>query len=407
MKIRALWVLSVSAGLAASSLMISCTTSDDDKGGPSAEMKTKALETYADIVYNSYVEARDEAVKLKNVIDAFVAMPTAVTQKAAQDQWKAARIPYGQTEVYRFYDGPIDNATDGPEGFMNSWPLDEAHIDYVANDSGGIDTVGIINRPDVFPDISVDLLIDQNGNPGETDIASGYHAIEFLLWGQDLDAPALKTAGKRPYTDYVIGEGGTASNQDRRGDYLKAAAQLLVDNLNQVVDAWKPNAANYRKEFLAADANSSLGKILIGMGSLSGAELAGERMTVAMSNADQEDEHSCFSDNTHMDVILNDQGISNVFNGRYEKSDGTLVTGNVSLYDVVRAADAAVADKLKGELADGLSKAKAIEAPFDLAISLGNTAGRAKVQSTIDALKAQTETIEAAAEALGITLTLE
>jgi putative iron-regulated protein len=390
------------AGLTAASLMISCTTSDDDKGGPSADLKAKALETYADIVYNSYRDSRDEAVKLKTLIDVFVAVPSAVSHQAAKDQWKNARVPYGQTEVYRFYDGPIDNATDGPEGFLNSWPLDEAHIDYVEGDSGA----GIINMPEDFPDISVDLLLDQNGNPGETDIASGYHAIEFLLWGQDLDDPDAKTAGKRPYTDYVDGANGTAANPDRRGSYLKAAAQLLVDNLEQMVEAWKPNAANYRKDFLAAKADSSLGKILIGMGSLSGAELSGERMTVAMSNGDQEDEHSCFSDNTHMDVILNAQGISNVFNGSYKKSDGAMVTGP-SLYDVVKAADAAVADKLKGELADGLAKAKAIEAPFDLAISLGNAEGRAKVQSAIDALKAQTLTIEAAAKALGITLTLE
>jgi putative iron-regulated protein len=389
------------ACLAVSSVMISCTTDNDDQG-PTADLKKKALTTYADIVYNSYLDAREAGVALKSAVDAFVAAPGQATQDAAKQAWFAARIPYGQTEVYRFYDGPIDNATDGPEPLLNSWPLDEAHIDYVDGDTGA----GIINMTADFPDLTVDVLTGANGNPGETDIATGYHAIEFLLWGQDLDAPSALTSGKRPYTDYVVGEGGTASNQARRGTYLKLAAQLLVDDLNLVVTAWKPSAANYRADFLAANPDSSLAKILIGMGSLSGAELSGERMTVALSNGDQEDEHSCFSDNTNLDIVLNDQGISNVFNGNYEKSNGSKVTGT-GLYEVVKAADAALADKLQGQLATSLGDAKLIDRPFDNAISLANTAGRAKVKTTIDALKAQTTTISDAAKALGITLTLE
>jgi putative iron-regulated protein len=358
--------------------------------------------TYSDIVYASYVDARDASTKLKEAIDAFVSAPSQEKQDAAKAAWKAARNPYGQTEVYRFYNGPIDNETTGPEGLINSWPLDEAHIDYVAGDSGA----GIINMPVKFSDISKDLISDQNGNPGETDIASGYHAIEFLLWGQDLESPDKQTAGKRPYTDYVIGTTGTASNQARRGIYLKLTAELLVENLTEVAEAWKPGASNYRKDFLAAHSDSSLAKILIGMGSLSGAELAGERMTVAMSNGDQEDEHSCFSDNTHMDIVLNDMGISNVFNGSYTKTDGTLITGT-SLYNLINAVDPVLADKLKTQMADGLAKARMIDAPFDLSISLENTVGRAKVQSTIDALKVQTATLADAARSLGITLNLE
>ncbi|HKP96859.1 MAG TPA: imelysin family protein [Fibrobacteria bacterium] len=381
--------------------MISCTNDSDDKG-PSADLKKKALTTYADIVYASYVDARDAGVKLQTAIDAFVAAPSQATQDAAKAAWKAARTPYGQTEAYRFYNGPIDDKEDGPEGLMNSWPLDEAHIDYVDGKEGA----GIINMTKDFPTITKATLIKANGNPGETDIATGYHAIEFLLWGQDRDDPSAKTAGKRPFTDYVTGEAGTAAHQDRRGAYLKLAAELLVENLNHVVDAWKPDAANYRADFLAANPDVSLAKILVGMGSLSGAELAGERMTVALANGNQEDEHSCFSDNTHNDVILNDQGINNVYNGNYEKTDGSWVKGT-SLYEVVKAADPATADKLKGELDASLAKAKAIEPPFDLAISLGNTAGRAEVQATVDALRAQTTTIEGAAKALRLTLALE
>jgi putative iron-regulated protein len=381
--------------------MISCATDSDDKKEPSADFKKKAVATYADIVYNSYLDARDAGVALETAINAFVAAPSQATHDAAKQAWFKARIPYGQTEVYRFYDGPIDNASDGPEPLMNSWPLDESYIDYVE----GNDSAGIINMTKEFPDLSLDMLSGANG-PGEADIATGYHAIEFLLWGQDLEAPSALTAGKRPYTDYVVGEEGTAANQARRGAYLKSAANLLVDNLDFLVNAWKPDADNYRAGFLAADPDSSLAKILIGMGSLSGAELSGERMTVAMDNGDQEDEHSCFSDNTNLDIVLNDQGISNVFNGSYERTDGTKVTGT-GLYDLLKASDAALADKLKDQLAQSLADAKLIDRPFDNAISLANTAGRAKVRTTINALKAQAATIPDAAEALGIIINLD
>ena len=59
----------------------------------------------------------------------------------ARKAWLAAREPYGQTEAFRFYGGPIDDAK-GPEGRINAWPLDEAYIDSVKGKAGS----GIINN---------------------------------------------------------------------------------------------------------------------------------------------------------------------------------------------------------------------------------------------------------------------
>jgi putative iron-regulated protein len=368
---------------AVSTLAVGC--GGDDGDGDMAEV----AETYAANVYASYSDTLAKAQALQTAVDAFLASPSESTLSAARQAWIDARVPYGQTEVFRFYDGPIDNPDDGPEPQLNAWPLDEAYIDYVE----GMPQAGIINDTTAFPTITVDVITEQNENGGEANISAGYHAIEFLLWGQDLSADG---PGARPYTDYV--DAGTAENQDRRRTYLQLVTQLLVDDLTHVTDQWKPDADNYRADFVAGG-KASIQKILLGMGSLSGAELSGERMTVALDNRDQEDEHSCFSDNTHDDLYANALGIQNVYLGRYGDHDGP------GIEDLVRAKDAALADTLTSQIAASVAAIQAIPAPFDQAIM--NDADRALVTTAIQDLQTQTETTVEAATALGITINLE
>jgi len=190
-------------------------------------LKSDAVLTYADIVYASYADSLATASALNEALIALVQAPSEETLQSAREAWLAARDVYGQTEAYRFYGGPIDNA-DGPEGQINAWPMDESYVDYV----DGAADAGIINHPDDYPEITLELLIGLNEEGGEENIATGYHAIEFLLWGQDLSADG---AGERPYTDYT-----TADNAERRGEYLLLVGQLLVDDLQSLLDAWEP-----------------------------------------------------------------------------------------------------------------------------------------------------------------------
>jgi putative iron-regulated protein len=356
----------------------------DDGGGSIDSAPVNAA--YAANVHANYAESLSKAQMLKTAIDAFVAAPSQTTLDAAKTAWLASREPYGQTEVFRFYDGPIDNPEDGPEGAINAWPLDEVFIDYVEN----MPNAGIINNMQAFPTITKQVIADQNENGGEANISSGYHAIEFLLWGQDLSASG---PGVRPFTDYT-----TLANADRRKQYLSLVTELLVDDLTAVTEAWA-DGADYRAEF-ESGGTDSIQKMLLGMGSLSGAELSGERMTVALDNRDQEDEHSCFSDNTHRDIRANALGIQNVFLGKYGATDGQ------GIEDLVRARDAALADRLKADISASLVAIDAIPTPFDSAID-DDANGRPKVMAAIAALQKQTDTTVEAADALGITINLE
>lgn len=359
-----------------------------------ASQKQQVKETYANMAFASYEDSYQGALALKTAIYTFVATPTQVNFDAAKQAWLAVREVYGQTEVFRFAEGPIDNAADGPEGLINAWPMDEVYVDYVQGDPNS----GIINNIAGYPTIDQATLITANENGGEANISLGFHAIEFLLWGQDLSTTG---AGARPYTDYLT-VGGTASNQARRGDYLKVAADVLVAGLLQVRNAWDPAInGNYYAEFLAMDNTVALRKMFSSMKALSGDELSGERMFTAYSTQNQEDEHSCFSDNTHRDLINNAKAISNLYNGTYTKTNLTLVSG-YALKDLVPLYSAAKNTDVVNALILSDTKVNAIYNPFDQAIVI--PAERIKVLDAVNALQDEATKITDAAAALGITL---
>lgn len=343
------------------------------------EITTQALENYSAIVYASYEDSHEAAEALDTSIEAFVAAPSEDTFAAAKTAWLESREPYLQTEVYRFYEGPIDNEANGPEGLLNAWPLDEQYIDYVE----GEPEAGIVN--DTSRDITAEALEALNEEGGEKNIATGYHAIEFLLWGQDFstDGP-----GDRPYTDYLLTDMATAPNADRRALYLTTTSDLLLTHLDQLVTEWAPGQDNYRKSFLEAPAADGLANVMAGMIILSGFETGGERLQTALDSGDQEDEHSCFSDNTHRDMIQDIQGVQNVYLGSYTRLDGTTISGT-GIKDVIAARDSELADKLEAQIQESLDLANALNTPFDQEIAISNTEGRARVAALITSLQEQ------------------
>jgi putative iron-regulated protein len=373
---------------------------------------------YANMVYAVFSDAESTAKTLRTAINDFLATPNDKTLKAARDAWVAARVPYMQSEVFRFGNTIIDDW----EGQVNAWPLDEGLIDYVAKDyqhalgNPGA-TANIIANTEVqvgedkvdVKEITAEKLASLNELGGsEANVATGYHAIEFLLWGQDLHGNDAG-AGERPASDYIEGAGGTGGHNDRRRAYLTAVTDLLVSDLEEMSNNWKPGVAdNYRASLEAETGESGLRKMLFGMGSLSLGELAGERMKVALEANSSEDEHDCFSDNTHNSHFYNGKGIRNVYLGEYTRVDGTKVSGP-SLSSLVAKADAATDATLRADLDATQAKLQAIVDQankgqhFDQLIAAGNTEGNQIVRDAIASLVKQTGAIEQAAGKLGIT----
>ncbi len=372
------------------------------------------LKTYADIAHAGYQDSLITAQTLKLAIDAFLKNPTEDTLLGARAAWIAARRPYQQTEAYRFGNAVVDDW----EGKVNSWPLDEGLIDYVNQDYGTESDENELYVANVIANKSVkmggktlntakitkELIADKLQEAGgvEANVATGYHVIEFLLWGQDTNGTG-PGAGARPATDYST-QKCTSRNCDRRAQYLRVATDLLIDDLKWITARWAPKG-EAREGLLKGDGAAGLTTVLTGLGSLSYGELAGERMKLGLILHDPEEEHDCFSDNTHNSHFYDALGIRNVYAGRYRRIDGSVVQG-ASVSDLVKAKAPDVDAEMRAKLDATLNAMAAIvlraetTESYDQMIGEGNDEGNAVVQAAIDALLAQTKAIERAVAAL-------
>lgn len=382
------------------------------------------LKSYADVAEAGYADSRITAERLLSAVRNLVAEPTDANLKAARQAWLAARVPYMQTEGFRFGNAIVDDW----EGKVNAWPLDEGLIDYVDRSSYGDSSdenpwynANVIANPKLriggktvdAAGISRELLTEALQEAGglEANVATGYHAIEFLLWGQDLNGTG-PGAGNRPATDYDRGGKCTGGNCDRRAAYLLTASELLVDDLKEMEASWG-DGGDARKVIVEGTPEAGLTAILTGLGSLSYGELAGERMKLGLILHDPEEEHDCFSDNTHNSHYYDEVGMLNIYAGKYKRIDGS-VAGGVGIADLAAEKAPAEAAKVKEAMATAeaaLAKIKSTadsgRMAYDQMLGEGNAEGNKLVDDAVQALVAQAHAVEALVTALGLTIEVE
>ena len=379
-----------------------------------AQDKAAVVATYADIAEAGYSDSLATAKLLQAAVKALVESPSPEALSAARAAWLHARVPYQQTEVYRFGNAIVDDW----EGKVNAWPLDEGLIDYVdpgyggATDENPLAALNVIANEKIqiggeeidATHITPELLETKLQEAGaiETNVATGYHAIEFLLWGQDLNGTG-PGAGARPWTDYAAGAECTNAHCDRRGEYLTAATDLLVSDLEWMAGQWSASGA--ARKAVTDNPDQGVIAMLTGMGSLSYGEQAGERMRLGLMLNDPEEEHDCFSDNTHNSHYYDGLGIRNVYLGRYVGIDGRVVEG-ASLSGLVEAADPTVDADLTAAINASVTALGELKATaeagtaYDQMLDANNAVAGAVVQRAVDALVAQTKEIERAVAAL-------
>ena len=434
-------VIAASLSFAAIIALSGCTALQQNQGDLKVEnVKAKSvLSAYSDIALANYDDALRDAINLKFRIDAFSANPDARTFQEAKKAWLLSRESYGQTEIFRLSNGPID-AEDGwvadaygaLEGQLNAWPLDENMIDYTINADGKktsgniIDTSGVFNpggqdaQPVNVDKITVDALTALNENGGEANVATGYHVVEFLLWGQDQDysnfmkdavTKGALRAGERPLTDFTKDK-----NAKRRIAYLKTAANKIITDLQTVRSAWEKGVdgtnglyqAALQGELTGVNANkniptkTALSQIFAGMGVFMKSELANERIAVAVLTPSEEDEHSCFSDNTHRDILTNYLGFKNILTSTYNgKKYGPSMLDAVDADTKARIINLMKSIELKINEVDKIAKTKE---HFDYQIHLGNPHAKNIVKLKNEMRKLGDEMVNVA-KAYGIDLT--
>ena len=335
---------------------------------------TPQIDAYINLAFKSYEKAADDAAMLAKVVDAFLAAPSAETLAAARKAWIAARPAYLHTEAFRFYDGPIEAV----EGEINAWPMNEAYIDYVEGKPGA----GIINDPKVKLDVAT--LEGVNQKQDEADVTIGWHAVEFLLWGQDLSADG---PGNRPFADYIAGQG----NNDRRREYLKLVTGQLAKELHTLEERWEfEEPDNYATAFKALPPREAVGRMINGMAILAGYEFMSQRLGVALDSGDQEDEHSCFSDSTKQDFVHDLVGIKAVW------TDAKLV-------DLVAAQDPALAKRVDGLFADAEIKINALGDPWDQVLAAPkDSPARQDAEAAVTALQSLADGLKDVGNTLGV-----
>ncbi len=380
------------------------------------------VKTYADIAQASYEDAVSSAKALKKAVDDLIANPTEDSLAKARTAWLTARVPYMQTEAFRFGNPVVDEW----EGKVNAWPLDEGLIDYVDEAYGGGEEnpfakANVIANPKIKTGnktldagkITKALLADKLHEAGkvEANVATGYHAIEFLLWGQDLNGTG-PGAGVRKASDYAKGDACTNGNCDRRAQYLKVATQMLVEDLEEMAKSWSAQG-KARSSIAKAKEKDGVARILTGLGSLSYGELAGERMKLGLMLHDPEEEHDCFSDNTHNSHYYDQVGMVNVYNGSYTRIDGTVVSGP-SLSQYVAAKAPEVDGKVKEAMSTTTAAMQAIKdtadsgkMAYDQMIGADNEAGNKLISTAVDRLVEQKKALEGVVAALGVSVQLE
>ena len=455
----------LAAALAGTLLLAGCTKQTQDTTATDTQAETtvesvsstpnakqanidRLLISYADMAHSAYKDSLDTAKLLQTAVNTYVDTPNEANLEAAKAAYKAARLPYSQTEVFRFDEGFVAandkralNSIDAWEGQVNAWPLDEALIDYVSDSYEGeynsqdniinSDSISVGSLKQDTSTITPELLIEMNEIGGsEANVTTGYHAIEFLLWGQDINGVG-EGAGMRPVSDYLTADGqctsGDTVNTDasiceRRGQYIKAASQLLVDDLTAMEAQWQPESVDtLRSDMIARRDSNAVRQVMYQMGSLALGELASQRMQVAFVTGSTEDEHDCFSDLTHLSYANNARGIQNIFNGNYQTVDGKSVGGYGIKQYLIDTEHKQAADKLTADF-------KQVETAFDIIVEKGEKEGikvdqmiatvgqasknsvsaeeqnkrRSWIENGINSLQELTSSIETAASAIGI-----
>lgn len=393
---------------------------------PSESEKRAVLGAYREQAYRVYDDAYQSAKLMYERIDALVQNPSNETLLAARQAWQAARVPYSQTEALRFGHWFVDEW----EARVNSWPIDEGFIDYVddgylASETNawaraniiGSDSIAVAGREVPLNYIVFkQLQMLESVADVEAVIVTGYHALEFMLWGQDRHGNG-RGAGERPWTDFSLSactDGAVAAVSEKpcrkRGEFVRTVAILLMRHLQEMREHWGAGEGTPGTRLVQGDVDIGLMRILFGLSAMSAEELAGERMQVALLTHAPEEEQDCFSDDTHNSLWYNAKGIENFYYGRY---------GGRSAFSAPERSLSALAKRYYPDIAQELEQAfsqtreamqrireqgESGQQFVDQLIARENTTGNALIQAAIDRLQEQARLLNRLADTLGVEL---
>ncbi|MEE3176190.1 MAG: imelysin family protein [Verrucomicrobiota bacterium] len=318
------------------------------------DAKQLFVSNYSNIAEAASRSALSQGRILKEAISAFVKDPKAETHLLAKVSWMQARLPFLQSEFSRMIveRGEVNHDI---SNLLNGWPIDPGLIDYTAKVPGE----NIINNKEKYPSITTELLRSINLKAGKSGFTTGYHVIEFLLWGEDSER---SSSGKRSFKDYDKSNSELAK---RRADYLVACCDLLIEDLENLVSEWDHESKNNLRSHLESMPSDQAIRKILRMVSVLADGLAESQIGSIISKESVFKEQSTFSDTTHFDFLHTVAGISNLAAGAYVGLDGKLQVMGLGLIGLAEQAPNARAEKIRSLINDAMKSAQAFKGPFD------------------------------------------
>ena len=237
-------------GLAMMGLVVftACSSSDDKKkDDPQPTPEVTIQDAEYDAIINQYVDQvvlpTYNDLKAKNsalyqaVVD-FGDDPSDAKFQAICDAWLVAREPWESSEAFLF--GPV--ADNGLDPNMDSWPLDQEAIVKMLESQqwNDMEWTGDYDEDDDA------IAAAQN--------VRGFHTLEFL---------AFRDGKARTLTDQATDDEAAnavynAANATAWAQYMRNTAQLLVDDVTTLCDAWNNGYADKFKSHNGGEFTSGL-----------------------------------------------------------------------------------------------------------------------------------------------------
>jgi len=333
-----------------------CSSSKDDDKKDETETVTiqdseydAIINQYVDnVVMPTYRELKTKNSALYNAVVAFGNNPSNAGFQAICDAWLAAREPWESSEAFLF--GPV--ADYGLDPNMDSWPLDqEAIVNTLESQQwNNMEWEGDYDEDDEA------IAAAQN--------VRGFHTLEFLAFRDGKARTLTDVAASDNPADYVY----DADNSTAWSQYMRNTAQLLVDDVTLLCDAWEDSYADEFKKHNGGDFTSGLScieQLIDGCidiaGEVGGAKI-GEPYDLYMSGKTNEALYaveSWYSWHSRDDYTNNIYSIRNAY---YGSRDGSI--NNNSLSKLVAKYDAALDTKVKNAIQAAAAAIQAIPQPF-------------------------------------------
>lgn len=319
------WPIQISRPLIALTLSLILAACDwpqqqsQEKATPApASIDAQAFAAQAGLeAYTGLSRASQSAQVVDSKLASFLYHPNPMTHGELKQAWRQAYDDFLRAMVFAYL--PIQ---DPPEWYskhiayrdlltqLDSWPIQGGYIDYVP----GYPFSGIVN--DLTLVIDEQTLRNQHLFTDNSNASIGYHALEFMLWGdngersphdffpQENTAPVLLNEGEHNHENSEAGlDQGTEpapevhahteetnqpgmpepQNHNRRRQYVQVISEVLQKDLIRVQRRWEPSTGYYAQLIQQSTPDNTLQAALIAAQRLISEEILNKRFTLESS----------------------------------------------------------------------------------------------------------------------------